>query len=208
MKILMASFLLFLNLASYANNYRQIQVSDLAVGDVLLLSLNCMQCRYIESETNSLFSHSGIVLEVGTKVLVGQALQNVHLVEIEKFLKHKTPNSQVIVLRSREFGLNQNIKQLKKYFHQYFENLAFDGEYLWNNRDSFGREKIYCSELIHKLFNLILEKKLTPEVLSYQKHYEYWKQVFRGTVPENEVGNSPASLFRDNENFEIIGHLP
>ena len=35
---------------------------ELKSGDLILISFNCYECRVIESETNSKFSHSGVIL--------------------------------------------------------------------------------------------------------------------------------------------------
>lgn len=181
--------------------------SQLKVGDVVLISLNCMQCRYIESETGAPYSHSGIVLQTKPEVLVAQALGSVHVTTLDKFLKPITPKSIVSVMRPLELKKISLSDKLIKNYYTKFDGLSFDGQYLWDNVDEWGREKIYCSELILKLLNTVLNNSIDPEILIYQKHFDYWDKVFKGNVPHNEWGNSPASLFRDREHFEYIGQL-
>lgn len=205
--IILATFSVFYTAHSYASELDIIKENQLEVGDVLLISLNCMQCRYIESETGAPFSHSGIVLQVYPTLTIGQALGSVHTTSLFNFLKPITPKSKVVVLRSTEFKSGHKFGELLSIFKKYFFNLPFDNEYRWDNFDQNGQEKIYCSELILKLLNYVLEKKLSAEILSYNKHYEYWFKVFKGNVPMNEWGNSPASLYRDSNHFEIVGHL-
>lgn len=200
-------FLSVFSTATYSSDLFKINQSDLKVGDVLLISLNCMQCRYIESETGAPFSHSGIVLEIQPVLKIGQALGTVHSIELNKFLKPITPKSKVVVVRSKEHKTNENFVELNSLFNKHFLNLPFDSDYQWNNFDQQGREKIYCSELLLKLLNYILVDKLAPEILSYHKHYDYWFKVFKGNVPMNEWGNSPASFYRDSTHFEIVGQL-
>lgn len=200
-------FSVILNPMVLAGEFKTVHSSNLQIGDVLLISLNCMQCRYIESETNSQFSHSGIVLEVHPKIIIGQALGSVHAADLSKFLKPITPNSKVVVVRSREREFNLEFTKLSKNFNEKFLNLGFDGDYLWDNFDQSGKEKIYCSELVHKLLNTILVNKLQPEILSYNKHYDYWFKVFKGNVPQNVWGNSPASFYRNSTAFELLGYL-
>lgn len=199
---------LFLFLQSPLTLAKEVVFSQqLIVGDVILISLNCMQCRYIESETGAPYSHSGIVLQTKPDVLVAQALGSVHVTTLEKFLKPITPKSIVSVMRPLEFQKISLLDKLVKNYYAKFDGLSFDGQYLWENVDEWGREKIYCSELILKLLNTVLTNAIEPEILIYQKHYDYWDKVFKGNVPHNEWGNSPASLFRDRVHFEYIGQL-
>jgi len=202
------AFVLFLLLQSPFTFAEKVVFShQLKVGDVILISLNCMQCRYIESETGAPYSHSSIVLQTIPNILVAQALGSVHVTTLDKFLKPMTPKSIISVMRPREFQNNSLSDKLVKIYYSNFDGLPFDGQYLWENVDEWGREKIYCSELILKLLNTVLTKSIEPEILIYQKHFDYWDKVFKGNVPQNEWGNSPASLFRDRENFEYIGQL-
>ncbi len=201
------SGILFAVINAKASELAIVNKSQLRVGDIVLISLNCMQCRYIESETGAPFSHSGIILSTNPSIKIGQALGVVHSINLGSFIKHITPNSKVLIVRSRESETNTKFKDIEKIFYEKFLELPFDSEYLWNNLDKNGKEKIYCSELVHKLLNEVLDTKLVPQILIYSKHYDYWLKVFNGTVPNNELGNSPSSFYRDSTNFEIIGQL-
>ncbi|MBC7540845.1 MAG: hypothetical protein H7281_18635, partial [Bacteriovorax sp.] len=58
---------------------------DLKAGDVLLISFNCYECRVIESETNSKFSHSGVIVKNElSEILVGQSLGQVALYPLDQ----------------------------------------------------------------------------------------------------------------------------
>jgi len=91
MKTLILSLFALLSFNSFA-----LTVNDLQVGDVVLLSLNCMECRVIESETNSLFSHSGIVvIDQDKKVTIAQSLGSVALYSFADFTRNITPKTFV-----------------------------------------------------------------------------------------------------------------
>jgi len=61
---------------------------ELQSGDVLLISFNCYECRVIESETNSTFSHSGVVItSMDKEISVAQSLGSVGLFSLENFKK-------------------------------------------------------------------------------------------------------------------------
>jgi hypothetical protein len=193
--------------------FAKFNLADLRAGDVLLISLNCFECRMIESETNSAFSHSGVVVvDQNGQLKIAQSLGRLDLFTYEAFTKNKTPQSTLSVYRPKEF---KNIKGLKlkkleldmyNVFVEKFKNAPFDSKYLWNNFSTSGAELLYCSEFIAKYLDYFLSKKTIPFPITYQKHYDYWLQYFKGVVPEGELGNSPASFSRD-ERFEFVGTL-
>ncbi len=184
---------------------------DLRSGDVLLLSLHCYECRMIESETESLFSHSGVVvLNEQNELRVAQSLGRVALYTIKDFTKNITPGTYVHVYRAKEF---KNLSPRKKtelsftmldVFNEQFAGAPFDSKYIWNNTNADGKELLYCSEFIAKFLDTFLKEKTNLSIISYSKHYDYWLKYFKGQVPMNELGNSPASFSRDHR-FEFIG---
>jgi hypothetical protein len=205
---------LILLLGSFlATNVFALTVKDLRSGDVVLLSLNCIECRVIESETNSLFSHSGvIVFDQDQRVRVAQSLGNVALYSFADFTGNITPGTFVHVYRAREF---KKLSQFKKtmlektmldVFNEKYRGAPFDSKYIWNNFNSKGEELLYCSEFIAKFLDNFLTQKTVTTIITYDKHYDYWIKYFKGLVPENELGNSPASFSRDNR-FEFIGTI-
>lgn len=186
---------------------------DLKAGDVLLISFNCYECRVIESETNSKFSHSGVIVKnESNEMLVGQSLGQVALYPLEQFLKNKTPGTSVAVYRPKEF---QNLKAAERAsleermlttFNSTFKGAPFDVKYLWNNFDKQGRELLYCSEFIAKFLDHFLGAATIPYPLTYKQNEAYWFQYFHGVIPEGELGNSPAAFSRDDR-FIFVGNI-
>lgn len=208
MKTLFLSFLYLISANAFG-----LTVKDLQTGDVVLLSLNCIECRVIESETESLFSHSGvIVVDQDGRKRVGQSLGSVALFSYEDFTRNITPGTFVHVYRAREFKkLNpMQVSMLEKTmldtFNEKYRGLPFDSKYIWNNFNNKGQEMLYCSEFIAKFLDNFIAKKTVPSIISYKKHYDYWSKYFKGMVPENELGNSPASFSRDDR-FEFVGTI-
>ncbi len=189
------------------------QALELQNGDVLLISFNCYECRVIESETNSKFSHSGVIIKnENHEIRVGQSLGFVALYPLDQFLKNKTPGTTVSVFRPKEF---QNIKNEDKnflenkmltVFNSVFLGAPFDVKYQWNNFDGKGRELLYCSEFIAKFLDHFLGSSTIPYPLTYKKNEAYWLKYFNGIIPEGELGNSPASFSQD-QRFVFVGNL-
>ncbi|MFA6235689.1 MAG: YiiX/YebB-like N1pC/P60 family cysteine hydrolase [Bacteriovorax sp.] len=186
---------------------------ELQSGDVLLISFNCYECRVIESETNSKFSHSGVVVKNEHKeIRIGQSLGLVALYPVADFVKNKTPGTGVSVYRPKEL-LNLNAdeqseldKRMLETFNLDFKGLLFDSRYIWDNYDSKGREMLYCSEFIAKFLDRFLYSPTIPYPLTYKKNEEYWFKYFKGNIPEGALGNSPASFSHDDR-FIFIGIL-
>ena len=207
----MNKFILFTLFSFLSFNFAR--AFDLKAGDVLLISFNCYECRVIESETNSKFSHSGVIIKNElNQIQVGQSLGFVALYPLDQFLKNKTPGTNVSVYRPNEFQ-NLNIsernlleKKMLSIFNSNFKGAPFDSLYLWNNYDEIGRELLYCSEFIAKFLDHFLSEATIPYPLTYQKNEAYWLQYFNGEIPVGELGNSPASFSHDNR-FKFIGTL-
>ncbi len=186
---------------------------DLQNGDVLLISFNCYECRVIESETNSKFSHSGVVIkDENHQIRIGQSLGFVALYPLDQFLKNKTPGTNVSVYRPKEF-LKLSVadkasleERMLNIFNSTYKGAPFDEKYLWNNFDSKGRELLYCSEFIAKFLDHFLSTATVPYPLTYTKNEDYWKQYFKGAIPEGELGNSPSSFSHDDR-FTFVGNL-
>lgn len=205
--------LLICLLLAFSTNLFALVPSDLRAGDVVLLSLNCYTCRMIESETDSAFSHSGVVVidETG-RTRIAQSLGRLDHFSFVEFTKGITPGTVVHVYRPREFKnlsakkrmeLHQNMIDV---FNEKFKNAPFDNKYLWNNFNELGIEQLYCSEFIAKFLDHFLSKKTITFPITYKKNLDYWTKYFKGVVPEGELGNSPVSFARD-ERFEFIGTI-
>lgn len=200
-------------LFSLSFNVHALSVTDLKAGDVVLLSLNCYECRMIESETESLFSHSGVVIvdETG-RTRIAQSLGRLDHFSFGDFTKNITPGTKVHVYRPREFKTLSSEKRvlmqkvMLDIFNEKFKNAPFDSKYIWNNFNAAGVEYLYCSEFIAKFLDHFLSKKTITLPISYKKHYDYWSKYFKGSVPDGELGNSPAAFSRDDR-FEFVGTI-
>lgn len=167
----------------------------------------------IESETESLFSHSGVViLDEAGNVKIGQSIGRVAMDSFADFTKNKTPGTFVHVYRPKELSKLSEVQYDKltmsmlDTFNTQFKGAPFDSKYVWNNYNAKGEELLYCSEFIAKFLDNFLTSKTKLAPISYSKHYDYWYKYFRGNVPVNEMGNSPASFSRDSR-FEFIGKI-
>ena len=92
---------------------------------------------------------------------------------------------------------------LLEYFEENYEGLEYDSEFLWNNYDKKGKEKLYCSEMITKLLNTKLESKMPTYPMTYDRAMDFWKTFFKTPIPEGKPGNNPGSFLKSGL-FQIV----
>jgi hypothetical protein len=197
-------FLIFIFLSQSAHGL------ELRVGDVLLQPLDCWACSLIEEEEESIYSHIGVVIATKPEIIVAESYKKVRAISLSEF-NNKTQKSQKIgVLKFRHPELralfeNQS-QRLKDLFNQNFQDLSYDSEFLWNNIDAQGNEKLYCSELLSKLFQAFAGIETPIKQMHFNKNRDQWIKYFKGNVPDKKWGNSPGD-FERSELFYFAGEL-
>ncbi len=183
---------------------------ELRVGDILLQPTDCWSCSLIEAEEESIYSHIGIVLQVQPEVMVAESLGKVRLVSLAEFNRKTEKGQKLGILRFSNSAaadyLEQNADQLMNLFKTEFENLSYDHEFLWNNLDENGLEKLYCSEMVGKLLQAFMGMESPIKRMHFSKNPEEWSRFFKGNVPVGKWGNSPAD-FEKSEKFHLEGEL-
>jgi hypothetical protein len=184
--------------------------SFLRVGDILLQPLSCWACRLIEMQEETIYSHMGMVIRTHPEVIVAEAFDKVRKVKLSEFAA-KTKKGEKISIRRfirsdavEMMELHQ--KKFEAYFFNHFEGLNYDHEFLWNNFDHEGFEKLYCSELVSKMLSGFLGIHIPVKKMKFDKNREHWIQYFKGNPPDGLPGNSPAT-FEHSELFFEVGEL-
>jgi hypothetical protein len=176
---------------------------ELKVGDILLQPLSCWTCLLIEAQERSIYSHMGIVVETNPQVLVAEAYSP--RVEIKTFaaFSAKTERGQSIrVLRSKENITDFNLKDLVE---TYFLNLNYDAQFRIDNFDQHG-EKIYCSELVYKIFRHFYIAQPQLKVMLFDINPQQWDRFFGNNTPRGELGISPAD-YEGSDLFTYLGDV-
>ena len=206
-KILRMLTLAFLGVMNAAGSSSAAPLPLLQAGDVLLLELQCYVCRVIGASTGSPFNHSGLVITAeGNDVRVAQSLTSTEMIPLAQFLG-QTSSETLLIRRPLELATLRvqdpaafagKAARLRAYFVQHMQGRAFDSDYLWNNVDEIGRELLYCSEMVQKTLNSVLEQPLPTRPLDFSKAWDFWQRYFHGKPPQGEPGNSPAALAESN----------
>ncbi|MEK6624730.1 MAG: YiiX/YebB-like N1pC/P60 family cysteine hydrolase [Bdellovibrionota bacterium] len=190
------------------------EILEIRPGDVILISLNCSVCPLIENETDSPYSHSGIIVQKESGVvMVAQALgRGVHHVPLDQFLSTIRPEGVAHIFRTRELDqlyhrnpeAFKNFEQdLWKTYQEQFLGLPFDPYFLWENSDTEKRERLYCSEFVAKLLNHSLHREIRPVPMDFSRNFAAWSRLFRGAVPQGKPGLAPSDFSKNRLLFFV-----
>jgi hypothetical protein len=201
---------LFLICMTLSGLMARAEVIELKVGDVLLQPLKCWACTLIEAEEETIYSHVGVVLATSPEVIVAEAFSKVRKISLNEYNQKTEPGQKLMVLRFRRDDLVEEFQnsqtEFKKLFETSFEGSQYDHDFRWNNFDEQGNEKLYCSELVSKLFQAFAGVELPIKRMHFEKNRESWMTYFRGNIPDQQWGNSPGDFHR-SELFYEVGEL-
>ena len=180
---------------------------ELKVGDVLLQPLKCWACTLIEEEEETIYSHIGVVIAVGPEVIVAESFGKVRKLSLESFDAKTEVGQKLSVLRFRNDDLVTDIQNsadsFMKIFDQDFEGAKYDHNFLWNNLDENGVESYYCSELVAKLFQALVGVEIPLKRMHFEHNRDQWSTFFKGHIPDNEWGISPADFDRSDLFYQV-----
>ena len=183
---------------------------ELKVGDVLLQPRSCWSCTLIEEQEGSIYSHIGMVIAVEPELKVIDALGTVKMQSFEAFDSGTEKGQKISVRRLVREDAVEFLQDHKEKFLQYyrvmFDGLKYDHDFLWNNFDENGDEKMYCSEMLTKLLQGFMGIEVGTRRMKFDKNREQWIKYFRGLPPDGKIGNSPA-VFEQSHLFYEVGEL-
>jgi hypothetical protein len=183
---------------------------ELKIGDIILQPRDCWSCSLIEAQEGTIYSHMSLVIQVRPVVKVVDALGVVKISDLSFFNQGTQKNQKMSVRRF----LNENAVQFLQihaqeftnYYLSHFDGLKYDHEFLWNNVDENGNQRLYCSELITKLLSGFLNVELPVKRMKFDRNREDWIRYFQGNPPDGKWGNAPAD-FEKSELFYEVGEL-
>ena len=163
---------------------------ELKTGDILLQPLHCWTCSLIEAQERSIYSHMGVYLKINDKDYVLEAFGKVQIISLADFLQKTQKDQDVLVKRFKNIKFDRDLLIANA---QAYTELEYDSDFIWDNYDVNGNEKLYCSELVYKLFDEFYEGLPIKRML-YDINREHWIRYFRGDPPDGKWGNSPADF--------------
>lgn len=168
-------------------------------GDIIFQTSLSQQSEAIQLATHSEYSHCGIIFIEGKSIFVYEAIQPVKLTPIENWIaRGKHGHFVVKRLINAKKILNQETLIKMKNIGDSFKGKNYDLGFDWSD------EKIYCSELIWKIYNRAANielghlQKLGDFDLRESIVKDKLKERYGNKIPLDEPVISPSAIFNSD----------
>ena len=178
--------------------------ANIREADLIFQSSLSEQSKAIQLATNSPYSHCGIIFKEGEEYVVLEAVQPVQKTALSDWIA-RGENSQYVIRRLKNANqiLTADILTNMKKEGKKLEGRDYDVRFEWSD------DKIYCSELIYKIYERAAGIKLGK--LQRLKDFDFTnpavkaqlKERYGDNIPLNETVISPAAVF-ESELLETI----
>lgn len=162
-------------------------------GDIVFSGSDAGQGGAIMAATRSIYTHCGIVFNKEGKWMVLEAVQPVGVVSLEGFKSRAKPGT--FKVSRLKIPLSATHHQLAKAWAETQIGKNYDSKFLW------GDEKLYCSELVWKIFKQAGVELCEPRRFrDYQLDDPKVKHVIKerfgalANLPEDEPVVAPSDL--------------
>ncbi|MBK6833032.1 MAG: YiiX family permuted papain-like enzyme [Bacteroidetes bacterium] len=207
---LITAFLLFVSALFFNFNFKQekgikktASYAWLKDGDILFQDTGGDLGEAIKIATKSKYSHCGMVIKEGNSVQVFEAIGPVQYTPINEWVKHGANNSFKAYRLKNPGAISQlQIKAWKVKAIDYLGK-SYDHVFGWSD------DKIYCSELVWKMYkNIGLEistpKKLRDFDLSHKLVKQQLQMRYGTAIPYEEKVVSPQDLLDSKFFIEVV----
>jgi hypothetical protein len=164
-------------------------------GDMIFQTSQSKQCEAVRIATNSKFSHCGIVFIEKGKKYVLEAVQPVKYTPIEDWITHGEGNLFVVTrLKNASTILDVQTLEKMKVYGKSLNGKNYDLYFEWSD------DKIYCSELIWKIYKngagieLCPLQKLKDFNLKDRRVQTILAERYGNNIPLEESVVAPSNL--------------
>lgn len=168
------------------------QTTNYKEGDIIFQTTSGQTGKAIQLATHSKFNHCGVLFLESNKWIVYEAVQPVKKTCLEDF--NARGKGTVKRLGSKVLSKDE-IDKLKTLFKTY-EHKNYDEAFNWSD------DRIYCSELVYKLYNnglhieLCKPRKLSDFDLNNPLVKEKLNEKYGNKIPLNEPMVSPEDIYK------------
>ena len=171
-------------------------LDQLKDGDLIFQTSISGQSQAIQLATDSKYSHCGIIFKEKNQWYVFEASNVVKKTPLNEWIQHGVDHQYVVKrLKNVEQVLNKEALEKMKSVSLHFAKRPYDSHFEWSD------EKIYCSELVWKIYHEALGielgqlRKLKDFHLNHPKVKEIMDQRYHGKVPLEEPVIAPSDIF-------------
>jgi hypothetical protein len=168
-------------------------------GDIVFQTFPSPQCKAIQLATHSQYSHMGMVLMHEGRLMVYEAVSPVKFTPIDSWI-NRDQNHHFVVKRLKNADsilTKANLAKLESTAST-FVGRPYDSAFNWSD------EKLYCSELVWKVFERTLRVELGD--LRRMKDFDFsspevqqqLKSRYPDGVPLDETVVSPQDVFQSS----------
>lgn len=161
-------------------------------GDIIFQTTAGETGKAIQLATHSKYNHCGVLFFENNEWIVYEAVQPVKKTTLKEF---NARGKGTVKRLSNKVLSTEDITKLKTQFKKY-EHKNYDEAFNWSD------DRIYCSELVYKLYNnalhieLCKQRKLSDFDLSNPLVKEKLNEKYGNKIPMNEPMVSPEDIFR------------
>ncbi len=174
-------------------------LSELKDGDIIFHTSLSAQSKAIALATHSKYTHCGIIFNKGDSVYVLEAVQPVKLTPVQEWINRCKDRAYTIKrLKDANRLLNDTVKAKMKRTGKDFLGRPYDLYFGW------GDEKIYCSELVWKIYDrgagikLCNLQNLHDFDLSNPLVKKKMAERYGNPIPLTEKVVSPSALYQSD----------
>lgn len=167
-------------------------------GDIIFQTSLSTQSQAIQLATKSVYSHCGIIYKEDDKYYVFEAIQPVTKTRLDQWIARGKDNNYVVkrLVIAKEGLRDWQLKQIKEAGKE-MAGKDYDLYFGWND------DKMYCSELVWKLYNDIgIPLCPTQELKDFDLTHPIVKEKLRDryghNIPLNEKVVSPVAIFNSD----------
>ncbi|MCB0723501.1 MAG: YiiX family permuted papain-like enzyme [Ignavibacteriae bacterium] len=189
--ILILLYLISLSLLSCS---KEIDTTTLKEGDIIFQESVSRQSAAIQLATHSRYSHMGIIFKQGDYYLVLEAVQPVKFTPLDEWI-NRGKRRHYVVKRLKDTILDSIVINKMKATGEQMVGKKYDIYFGWSD------ERIYCSELVWKIYNEALGieigplKKMKDFDLTHERVKEIMEKRYGKNIPLDETVVSPGDIF-------------
>lgn len=201
---LAAALLMGANNIVFAQQAKQISITDrIHEGDIIFQETSGQMSEAIKLATHSKFSHCGVILKKENKWMVFEAMSPVEYTPLEKWMERNT-HCVVRRLKDADTKITPNVISAFNNEAKKMEGKPYDTFFNWSD------DKLYCSELVYKIYNNALGIKLGT--LQQLKDFDLTssevkaqlKETYGEKIPYEENVISPVSILKDKNLVTVL----